>query len=94
MRMAILCLMVAGPFRRNVGEHTNNGDKVMLMTRNVVALRDAIDAEACREAEAISRHRTLTGVPSGRGHVKHWELRHGLEKLEGERRFDALFKEN
>ena len=56
-----------------------------------VTLRDRVDQEACREAESIGKHRELTGA-RGKGRVKHWELRHGLEKVEAKRRFDALFQ--
>jgi hypothetical protein len=55
-------------------------------------IMSAMDAEACREAEAIKRHRQLTGV-RGYDRVKHWELRRGLEQLEDHRKFNALFRE-
>lgn len=61
------------------------------MEQSTLTLREAVDAEACREAELITRHRELTGARC-HGRMKHWEFRNGLEKLEARRRFNNLFK--
>lgn len=54
--------------------------------------KETAEMQACREAESITKHRELTEARS-RGRIRHWELRRGLEQLEGRKRFAALFRE-
>lgn len=75
-------------------EGTNWHRKERKRSTNVVRYnRDAVDARAVQEAEAIQRmqsHR-LRMLP---GQVTRRELRAGLEQLEGRRQFATLFKNN